>query len=373
MDPKAVLRQQKKILVATPLKNAADALDKFAAALNSLTYPKQLLSISFLVSDSTDGTAEAARTLGEGQLRHFANVQVIEKDFNYIAPSDRHALSVQIERRKILAESRNALLEAALQPDIFAVLWLDVDVIRFPESMIQDLLAVGRPVVAPHVLIGSAGYGSNTYDRNSWKELQPDEAFGPGGPEVVFEGYEAFPEMKGALGHREHMDEIRDRAISRGIGGSLGTVYGTWGNLDRYYGEKLDGVGSAALLVEARVHQAGAIFPVEPYKHRLESEGFGVMAKDKGFQPCGYPFYDVRHVMEATPPPDGTAESANDIPTLEDRKLRAGGSGTRPRYAAAYAFHSFVAVVGFGGIVFTSLWLVRELRRRHLAKGAKKT
>merc|ERR1712146_87496 len=94
--------------------------------------------------------------------------------------------------------------------------------------------------------------------------------------------------MGGAVGRREHMDEIRDRASSRGIGGSLGMLDGTWGNLDRYYGEGIDGVGSAALLVEARVHRAGAIFPIEPYKHRLESEGFGLMAEDKGFQPCAY-------------------------------------------------------------------------------------
>lgn len=371
-DPKVVLTQQKKILVATPLKNAADALGKFAEALNSLSYPKFLIRVAFLVSDSVDGTAEAARQLGSEQLRHFADVQVIEKDFNYVAPKDRHALTVQVERRKILARSRNALLEAALQPDVFAVLWLDVDVIRYPQSMIQDLLALGRPVVVPHVLIGSAGYGSDTYDRNSWKETQPEEAFAPGGPEVVFEGYEDWEEMKNARGRREHLDEIRARAMSTGLGASLGMVHGTWGYLDRYYGEKIDGVGSAALLVEARVHRAGANFPDEPYKHRLESEGFGLMAKDRGFQPCGYPFYDVRHVSETTPPPEGSVLLTSEAPSVVNPKLRSGYSKSHAG-AATHAFHAFLKVTGSGATVAAIIFLVRQLCRRQMAKEAKST
>jgi len=108
-------------------------------------------------------------------------------------------------------------------------------------------------------------------------------------------GYEDHVQMIKAPGNREHMDDIRDLAIRRGLGENMGMVHGTWGNLDRYYGEKIDGVGSALLLVQARVHRAGVNFPDAPYKHRLESEGFGLMAKDKGFQPCGYPFYEVAH------------------------------------------------------------------------------
>jgi len=34
------------------------------------------------------------------------------------------------------------------------------------------------------------------------------------------------------------------------------------------------------------------------YKKRLESEGFGLWAKDRGFQPCGLPFYEVYHYDE---------------------------------------------------------------------------
>jgi len=37
------------------------------------------------------------------------------------------------------------------------------------------------------------------------------------------------------------------------------------------------------------------LFPEQPYKHRLESEGFGLLAADHGFPVCGLPLYDVRH------------------------------------------------------------------------------
>jgi len=40
------------------------------------------------------------------------------------------------------------------------------------------------------------------------------------------------------------------------------------------------------------------LFPERPYKHRLESEGFGLLAADHGFLVCGLPLYDVRHFDE---------------------------------------------------------------------------
>jgi hypothetical protein len=287
----------KKVLIATPLKNAGHALHEFAEALQSLTYPKEHVSLAFLISDSVDNTAEVLSNLQRTTLRGFAQVKVFEQNFHYEAPEDRHAFAVQAARRGILAKSRNLLIEKALTDDTHSVLWLDVDITGYPRSLIQDLLAMGRPVVAPHVLIGPI-----TYDKNSWRETRPEEAFKPGGPEVVFEGY---PETALAGGERIYMDDLRDSALARGV------------EKNHQYAVSIDGVGTAVLLVEARVHREGVLFPEKPYKKRLESEGFGLWAKDRGFQPCGLPFYEVYHYDEWS----------EDLP-VDARRLQ---NGTRPK------------------------------------------
>jgi len=47
---------------------------------------------------------------------------------------------------------------------------------------------------------------------------------------------------------------------------------------------EIDSVGGAMILVKADVHRLGALFTVLPYKKAIETEGFGVLAKDMGFR-----------------------------------------------------------------------------------------
>lgn len=282
--PGGALSQNRRVLVATPLKNAVQHLGPYAQALQGLAYPKHLISVAFLVSDSLDGTAAAARQLVQGRLQGFASVEVLKEDFNYEAPEDRHAFAVQASRRAVLAASRNELLRRALKPETFAVLWLDVDVVGYPETLVQDLLAVRRPVVAAHVVVDSG-----TYDRNSWREAWPERGrMEVRTQQVAFEGYGGYEELRASGGARDHMDVLR--ALARAMGAR-----------DARYAVRLDGVGTAVLLVEARVHrEAGILFPEAPYRQRLESEGFGLQARDRGFQVCGLPLYEVRHRNEWT-------------------------------------------------------------------------
>jgi len=271
------LDMQANVLIATPLKNAARFLPGFLFALRKLTYPKHLLSLALLISDSSDDTKLVAERAAHSMLG-FRDVNIFEEDFNYEAPVDRHALDVQTFRRAVLAKSRNELIRNALRSDTFAVLWLDVDIVRFPATLVQDMLALGQPIVVPHILIGDT-----TYDKNSWRENYPEEAFTKTGlPKVSFEGYQRYDELAASTGFRDHMDVLRAAALAMGA-------------RDRQYAVRLHGVGAGVLLVEARVHRGGVLFSEEPYKHRLESEGFGLQAADRGFPVCGLPLYEVSH------------------------------------------------------------------------------
>jgi cellulose synthase/poly-beta-1,6-N-acetylglucosamine synthase-like glycosyltransferase len=85
--PKAV-QNEERVLLLTPLRDAAPFLPKYFDLLSELTYPHHLIDLAFLVGDSSDDTlailaAELARiqkttdTLSEP----FNSVLIVEKDW----------------------------------------------------------------------------------------------------------------------------------------------------------------------------------------------------------------------------------------------------------------------------------------------------
>ena len=58
---------------------------------------------------------------------------------------------------------------------------------------------------------------------------------------------------------------------------------------------RLDAVGGAMLLVRAELHRHGLVFPVTPYRHRIETEGLSMMAMDMGALSWAMPGVEVYH------------------------------------------------------------------------------
>lgn len=250
-----------RLLILTPVKDAARHLDRYWRNLRSLTYPAQSISVGLLESDSQDDTFERLQaTVGE-HSGHFARVDVWKKDFGFRLPSStpRWSFPWQLQRRRVLARSRNHLLFQALA-DHDWVLWLDVDVIEYPADLVQRLIATGRDIVHPHCV---QAYGGPTFDRNGWRD------------------------------HDVHMDALR-------------------GGPDLV---RLDSVGGSVLLVRADIHRDGLIFPAFPYgrghpavrrpgpwgpqmEGEIETEGLGIMASDMGHQCWGMPNLEVLHARD---------------------------------------------------------------------------
>jgi|ERR1035438_3524070 hypothetical protein len=244
-----------KVLILTPVKDGAHHLESYWRGLDSLTYPRSLLSLGLLESDSQDNThALLAQHLDAraGQLRRTG---LLKRDYGFVFPPGipRYSPPLQIQRRTILAKSRNQLLFRALQDEDW-VLWLDVDVIEYPPDIIETLLATGKGIVQPNCV---CEYGGPAFDLNAWRD-------------------------QGKL----HMHDLRSE-----------------GDL-----VPLDSVGGAMLLVAADIHRDGLIFPSFPYgKHNrkirldnhwfgeIETEGFGIMAADMGVQCWGMPRLEIKH------------------------------------------------------------------------------
>ena len=247
------------VLILTPVKDAEDCLDGYCARLSRLTYPHSAISLGFLESDSRDSTYSALQRHVPALRKFFKRVGLWKRDFGYHVPPGVHrgAEPIQIERRSVIARSRNHLLFHALADEDW-VLWLDVDVIEYPPDIIERLLETGRDIVHPHCVLE---YGGATFDCNRWRDQG-----------------------------RHHLDDLRDE-----------------GDL-----VELDAVGGTILLVRADLHRDGLIFPsflygrgnprirkvrgeIDKEHGELDTEGLGIMAQDMGYQCWGMPHLEVIH------------------------------------------------------------------------------
>ena len=151
------LSNEERVLILTPLKDAAPYLSKYFELIAELTYPHHLIDLAFLVGDSTDDTlAVLASELDRIQRRPdkipFNSAVVVEKDFGFnLAQSveERHSFEAQGPRRKAMGRARNYLLSAALKPDHSWVYWRDVDIVDSPKKILEDFMAHNRDVLVP--------------------------------------------------------------------------------------------------------------------------------------------------------------------------------------------------------------------------------
>lgn len=241
------------VLILTPAKNATAHVKTYLHNLERLSYPREQRSLGILVSDSHDTTFSDLQQKLSCLEADFQRVELFSKDFGYHLPDTlpRWTAKIQLQRRSILARSRNHLLFRTLKNESW-VLWLDIDVIEYPEDIIERLLATGKNIVQPNCVLE---YGGVSYDQNAWRGS-----------------------------HKLLLSDLRQEA-----------------DLVR-----LDSVGGTMLLVQADLHRDGLIFPSFPYNParniqipadvlRIETEGFGLMAKDMGHQAWGLPRLEICH------------------------------------------------------------------------------
>ncbi|KAI7857089.1 Anp1-domain-containing protein [Circinella umbellata] len=270
---------QEHVLILTPLKNAASYLPRYFELLDRTSYPKHLISVAFLVSDTTDNTVELLQEQAQVLLNRwkdrYHDITIYQKDFSFELPEDkRHTFELQPLRRSYMARSRNYLLTAALRDEHAWVLWLDVDLVDYPATVLEDLQSVDVDVVVPNCLRETEDNSFWGYDKNNWQEtdssLEMQKDLDP--EYVLLEGYYEF------LTNRYLMVDMPTHHPK------LTKV-------------PLDGVGATFTLVKAHVHREGANFPAFVFQHQVETEGFAKMAKAMGFGVYGLPSYLIYHTM----------------------------------------------------------------------------
>lgn len=160
--------REERVLLCTPLRDAAPHLPMFFAHLRNFTYPHHLVDLAFLVSDSKDDTEALLSQMLEAQqadpdpLQPYGEISVIHKDFGQAVGQDvesRHGFAAQASRRKLMAQARNWLLSAALRPYHSWVFWRDADVETCPFTIIEDLMRHDRDIIVPSKFQAAAFLG----------------------------------------------------------------------------------------------------------------------------------------------------------------------------------------------------------------------
>ena len=312
------------MVIATPMKNCNKELHHYFGALQTLTYPLSRITLAILESDSVDGTQELLTTLLHDKGTLFKNVIFSSFDEGYVSPADRHSFEVQLARRQVLARARNRLLSMIPMKEADYVLWMDVDAVDFPPSLIEDLISLQSDVVAAHVVWSKGGV---TYDRNSWwdtewKKIPTDWELSVNKPTIVNSVWQPVPSPLSAESSDNEtrlVSEIPDVMFEGYTSGPSSRLYfddfRKIVKLDKFQQIPLHGVGTACLLVASKVFLSGLEFPVQPYKKRVESEGFGLLANDAGFKVVGLPLYEVVHKNSIDKP--GNFKDVHDLFTLK--------------------------------------------------------
>jgi hypothetical protein len=282
--PQAVNKEER-ILILTPLKDAAPYLSKYFELVAELSYPHHLIDLGFLVGDSTDDTLGVlAMELDRIQKRPdkipFNSAVVVEKDFGQTlsqSVEDRHSFEAQGPRRKAMGRARNYLLSATLKPEHSWVYWRDVDIVDSPKKILEDFIAHNRDILVPNIWFHRYRDGRDIegrFDYNSWVESDKGLKLANSLDKnvVLAEGYKQYDTG------RQYMARMGD-----------------WRN-NKDEELELDGIGGVNILVKADVHRSGINFPCYAFENQAETEGFAKMAKRAGYEVFGLPNYVVWHI-----------------------------------------------------------------------------
>ena len=146
-----------RVLILTPLRDAAVHLGRHFELLSNLTYPHQSIDLAFLVGDCTDETlstlqSELKALQDESNPARFRSAMIVEKDFgDKLGQSveERHSFKAQGTRRRAIGRSRNYLLYAAMKPVHDWIYWRDVDIAENPPTILEDFMKHDKDILVP--------------------------------------------------------------------------------------------------------------------------------------------------------------------------------------------------------------------------------
>ncbi|KAI9190848.1 Anp1-domain-containing protein [Polychytrium aggregatum] len=265
----------------------------YLQTIESIDYPRHLLSLGFLISDYEDYEAfipEFEQFVRRHNLAAASLILYIREE--PFSRKDRHRPDIQKSRRSFLAQLRNRLLMSTLR-DEDGVLWIDSDIIEIQSDALKQFVRSGLDIITPFCRFGTDGMSN--FDANAWvgKRTRPNE---------------------------QQWKDIKDGRKTDFVPMHDGSEFvSDWINKEDRVAE-LDSVGGTVLYVRADVHRNGVNFP--PFYligsdwdakyggyDGIETEGLCYIARTIGYRCWAMPHITVSHTaQQENPKPKGNAE-----------------------------------------------------------------
>jgi hypothetical protein len=255
-----ISKDKGRVLVAVPFRDAIDNIDCLFESILALRYPRDDLSLVFLDADNHDETLKRFDAFAQLHAKEFRRVDVFKFDFRM--QKQHSAFELQRYRQCHIAKARNQLIRRALRDEDW-VLWVSAEIVGFPGDILTTLISAGGRIVNPNAV---RTLGGASVDLSAWtveRRISP-HAMAAWIRDGLYQPPVSF--------HRLYLSDLRYRDIV-----------------------PLYSVGGTMLLVDADLHRAGLLFPENPYRFLIETEGFGAAACDLGVSPVGLPNVEIIH------------------------------------------------------------------------------
>jgi glycosyltransferase involved in cell wall biosynthesis len=256
------------LAILVPMRDVEQHVTRLVELIASLEHPREQTKLVFLEGDSTDETYERLEAALAPLRGTYRDIIVARKHLGTtIERKERWEPQHQRVRRSAIAKVRNHLIDIGLDASDDWALWIDADMWWFPQDLFAQLRAANARITVPDCTTLPGGI---TFDANTWLEFERPPAYRF--YRRINRGvYQPFG--GGRARERLYLDSLR--------------------HTDRV---EVDSVGGTVLLVDAALHRGGLRFPEVPYRHHLETEGFGLLARDLGVRPVALPRLEVLHV-----------------------------------------------------------------------------
>ncbi|KAG2778266.1 hypothetical protein PC129_g24603, partial [Phytophthora cactorum] len=246
-------------------------MEDFFKLVGSFDYVKAKISIALLTSSMAEFTK--AKLVFGSYIQQYPRLSVIfRNDFisGRLTRLNRHNLSLQASRRRMLARYRNYALLSTMESWHQHVVWVDADITVIPPGLLLKMVQSGRDILEPVCVRNIRGKWLN-YDANAW------------------------------VGQRK----VRSATDKNFVPGPLNAR--SFHNLPDKSKPfvPLDSVGGTMLYVRADIHRQGVMFPAhyvigsewgrEGYDG-IETEGLCYIAHFLGYKCWGMPHDAIQHV-----------------------------------------------------------------------------
>ncbi|TMW66840.1 hypothetical protein Poli38472_011956 [Pythium oligandrum] len=245
----------------------------FFELLDTFTHPKEMTSVTLLTSSMSE--FDKLQKLIQGRIQDYTQLSLLYRtDFSVskVTRENRHDVSLQRVRRRMLTRYRNYALLTTLESWHQHVVWLDSDVIVVPPDLVSKMIEADRDILTPLCKICGKNNRVREYDLNAWAGSRTT-------PESSSDREDLFP---GPL----NVTHIRD--FQNGADDFI----------------PLDSVGGTMLYVRADVHRQGVLFPhhfvigsewTQEGYDGIETEGLCYSAHFLGYRCWGMPHEVIYH------------------------------------------------------------------------------